>query len=195
MFENVSEVPKGTPSSTTLFDQEWFGPQESSGNRSSQPEPTELTFTNPYGDASPKILAVAEDSLEQMVWKDSAFAEVADGGRWGAAQSVSEILQKSGFSCADNASVTALVNELKASTAWKPAGGIDEAKAGDIIYGSEGSRTNIGIVGKDENGKPIVYMSNAIQKDGETGKWSKVPLAGFVNDFAPADIHILRAVT
>ncbi|MBS1957167.1 MAG: glycoside hydrolase family 75 protein [Cyanobacteria bacterium SZAS-4] len=122
------------------------------------------------------ILHSASEGVGQKLWARTKFAGVVQGGNLGCAASVSECLQRAGFSYANDAGVGGLVDQLK-KKGWTQHP-ISEARAGDVIYGHKGGgwrngggNAHIGIMG--ENGQAFANSSGS-------GRWKHGPLEGIV---------------
>lgn len=112
-------------------------------------------------DANGKLLALSNGMVGQQLWAQGKYRNVVQGGNLGCAASVTEVLQKAGFSYASSAGVGNLTDQLKAR-GWKQLP-VSQAQPGDVVYGHRGNlhagggNGHIGIVG--ENGS--VYHNSS----------------------------------
>lgn len=112
-------------------------------------------------DANGKLLALSNGLVGQQLWAQGKFRNVVQGGNLGCAASVTEVLQKAGFSYASSAGVGNLTDQLK-QRGWTQLP-VSQAQPGDVVYGwrgnlhAGGGSGHIGIVG--ENGS--VYHNSS----------------------------------
>lgn len=116
-------------------------------------------------DSQEAMLDNADAGLGKDLWRDSKHADITRDGKLGAAASVSVLLQQSGYTHLDNASIRGLEQDMKNSGfEQKP---VDERQPGDVIIGDRvpgGQRIYV----QAEDGQVYGMRSD--------GKWSKFPM-------------------
>ncbi len=116
-------------------------------------------------DSQEAMLDSADAGLGKDLWRDSKHADITQDGKLGAAASVSVLLQQSGYTHLDNASIRGLEQDMKNSGfEQKP---VSESQPGDVIIGDRvpgGQRIYV----QAEDGQVYGMRSD--------GKWSKFPM-------------------
>lgn len=144
-------------------------------------------------DVKGRILAAASGDVGNQVWARSDFSRRTRDGRLGCAASVSEVLQKAGFSYANSPGVGVLTDQLK-EHGWKQMP-VSEARPGDVVYGWKpgtkmhrgGGVAHVGIVGKNDT----VYDNSSRSRE-----WSHRRLTSVFSRRTYGDqLYVLRPPT
>lgn len=113
------------------------------------------------------ILNSAKDAVGKELWRGTKHEGIVNGGKLGAAASVSEVLKQSGVTDADSASISTLEQKLKDSGFVSK--GLTDAQPGDVVVyqpNESNPSKRIGIVGEpNAEGKPTIYQMDT------QGRW------------------------
>lgn len=106
------------------------------------------------------ILNAAKEAVGKELWRGTKHEGAVNGGKLGAAVSVSEVLKASGVTDVDSPSIAGVVDQLKNNGFNER--GLEDAKPGDVVvYQPSDSNPSkrIGIVGDpNSEGKPTIYQ-------------------------------------
>ncbi|MDZ4835569.1 MAG: hypothetical protein SGJ27_17480 [Candidatus Melainabacteria bacterium] len=132
------------------------------------------------------ILDAAKEAVGKDLWKGTKWEGSVNGGKLGAAVSVSEVLKSSGVTDAvDSASISGVEDQMKKAGFFEK--DVKDGNPGDVVvYQPDPNNPSkrIGVLGDpNEHGKPTIYQMD------RNGKWShhemKVPANAKTKVYSP----------